>query len=176
MPLLLPLALIAVPLIEIALFVVVGGRIGLFATIAVVIVTAVAGAALLRRQGLAAIEEARRAAEAGHMPIGSVIDGLFLFAAGLLLLTPGFLTDAIGFLLFVRPLRRALAAWIWRRLVASGSVHVYAARSGPSPDAPRQRPGGAPVIEGDYVEIEETEAGDINDDEDGADRRRRGGG
>ncbi|HSM18867.1 MAG TPA: FxsA family protein, partial [Hyphomicrobiales bacterium] len=129
MPLLLPLLLIAVPLIEIALFVVIGGRIGLLATIAVVVVTALAGAALLRIQGLEVIAQARRSAEEGHMPIQPVVDGLFLFAAGLLLLTPGFLTDAIGFLLFVPPLRRRLAAWIWRRLLASDSFVVFTAHT-----------------------------------------------
>jgi len=172
MQILLPLALIAVPLIEIALFVVVGGRIGLLATIAVVVVTALAGAALLRLQGLEVVAQARRAAEEGHMPIRSVVDGLFLFAAGLLLLTPGFLTDAIGFLLFVPPLRRGLAAFIWRRLLASGSFVVFTARShGTGPAESGRRPsGGGRVIEGEYVEIDETDGGE---DKQAADRPRR---
>jgi len=164
---LLPLALIAVPLIEIALFVVIGGRIGLVATIAVVILTAASGAALLRLQGLEVIARARRAAEAGQMPIQSVVDGVFLFAAGLLLLTPGFLTDAIGFLLFVPPLRRALAAWIWRRLLDSGSFVVFTTGSNRTrPADGRGRPQRRPpiidgdVVEGDYVEIDETDARD----------------
>lgn len=162
---LLPLALIAVPLIEIALFVVVGGRIGILATIAVVVATAIAGAALLRLQGLEVIARARRAAEEGQMPIDSVVDGVFLFAAGLLLLTPGFLTDAIGFLLFVPPLRRRLAAWIWRRLLDSGSFIVFTARSGGGRGGDRHPPGRPPmtdgdVIEGEYVEIDESDPGE----------------
>jgi len=162
MPLLLPLALIAVPLIEIALFVVIGGRIGLLPTIAVVVITAVAGTALLRLQGMGVIEQARRAAEEGHMPIQSVVDGLFLFAAGLLLLTPGFMTDAIGFLLFIPPLRRSLAAWIWRRILTSSSFVVFTTHDqGAGPAGGGQRaPGGARVIEGEYVEIDETESGE----------------
>lgn len=172
MPILLPLALIAVPLIEIALFVVIGGRIGLLATIAVVIVTALAGAALLRLQGLEVIAQARRAAEEGHMPIQSVVDGLFLLAAGLLLLTPGFLTDAIGFLLFIPPLRRALAAWIWRRLLASGSYVVFTShRRGTGPAGGGRRPaGGGRVIEGEYVEIDETDSGEDREFTDGTTR------
>ena len=164
---LLPLALIAVPLIEIALFVVVGGRIGLLATVAVVVVTAMCGAALLRLQGLEVIAQARRAAEAGQMPIESIVDGVFLFAAGLLLLTPGFLTDSIGFLLFIPPLRRTLAAWMWRRLLASGAFVGFTARSGGAgPSSGDRRPRGHPpiidgdVIEGDYVEIDETDTSD----------------
>ena len=105
----LPIALIAVPLIEIALFVVIGGQIGLLATIAVVVATAVAGTMLLRHQGLAALEKARRSAEAGELPVAALVDAVFLFVAGLLLLTPGFLTDAFGLALFVPPLRGALA-------------------------------------------------------------------
>ena len=164
---LLSLTLIAVPLIEIALFVVVGGRIGLLATVAVVVVTAICGTALLRMQGLEAIAKARRAAEEGRMPIESVVDGLFLFAAGLLLLTPGFLTDAIGFLLFVPPLRRVLAAGIWRRLVASGSFTVFTTGSRAGFDADPGQPADGPrggasnieenVIEGEYAEIDETD-------------------
>jgi UPF0716 protein FxsA len=164
---LLPLALIAVPLIEIALFVVIGGRIGLLATIAVVIVTAMCGTALLRIQGLEVVARARRAAEAGQMPIQSVVDGVFLFAAGLLLLTPGFLTDAIGFLLFIPPLRRALAAWLWRRIIDSGSFVVFTASSDRTgPPGGQRRPQRRPptiegeVIEGDYVEVDETDARD----------------
>lgn len=164
MPILLPLALIAVPLIEIALFVVIGGRIGLLATIAVVVVTALAGTALLRLQGLEVIAQARRAAGEGHMPIQSVIDGLFLFAAGLLLLTPGFLTDAVGFVLFIPPLRRGLAAWIWQRLLASGSIAVFTTHSRGT------RPAGERVIEGEYVEIDEADRGE---DRQAADRPKR---
>lgn len=171
MPILLPLALIAVPLIEIALFVVIGGRIGLLATIAVVVVTAMAGTALLRLQGLEVIAQARRAAEEGRMPIQSVIDGLFLFAAGLLLLTPGFLTDAVGFVLFIPSLRRGLAAWMWRRLLDSGSFVVFTTHprdTGPAGGG--RRPPGGRVIEGEYVEIDETESGEDRSAADGTTR------
>ena len=86
-------AFIGVPLIEIALFIQVGGIIGLWPTIAVVIFTAVAGAALLRHQGLGALSRLQESLERGEAPLDPVFDGFCLLAAGMLLLTPGFFTD-----------------------------------------------------------------------------------
>ena len=154
----LPIALIAVPLIEIALFVVIGGQIGLLATIAVVVATAVAGTMLLRHQGLAALEKARRSAEAGELPVAARVDAVVLFVAGLLLLTPGFLTDAFGLALFVPPLRGALAGWAWRMLRAAGAVHVHG-RPGTGGEGGGARNGMGPVIEGHWREVEETPDG-----------------
>jgi UPF0716 protein FxsA len=151
----LPLLLIGVPLIEIALFVTIGGRIGLVATIAVVVITAVIGSVLLRHQGLAALARAQQAAEAGQMPVEPLVDAVFLFAAGLLLLTPGFLTDAIGFVFFVPAVRRAFAGWAWKALKASGSLHVYEMRGGGATDGDR-RNGGGPVIDGTYRDLDAT--------------------
>lgn len=147
--LILPLLLVAVPLAEIVLFVMIGGRIGVLATVAVVVATALAGAAMLRLQGLAILREVQRQLDAGRLPLGPLVDGLGLFAAGLLLLTPGFLTDAIGFLLLVPALRRRLAALVVRRLAASGRFTLHAA-AGPRRHG---RPGeDGPVIEADYRE------------------------
>lgn len=118
------LALIGVPLVEIAIFIEVGGRIGLTSTVAAVIVTAIAGSALLRHQGLATLDRGRKSLEAGHFPMAEVFDGLCLMFAGALLLTPGFLTDAVGLLLFVPALRRVLQRWAGRYLVNSGRIHA----------------------------------------------------
>ena len=85
-------AFIGVPLIEIALFIQVGGIIGLWPTIAVVILTAVAGAALLRHQGLGALSRLQETLDRGETPLDPVFDGFCLLAAGMLLLTPGFFT------------------------------------------------------------------------------------
>lgn len=151
--LLLPLLLIGVPLIEIALFVTIGGRIGLMATIAVVVITAVIGSALLRHQGLAALARAQQAAEAGKMPVEPLVDAVFLFAAGLLLLTPGFLTDAIGFVLFIPAVRRRFAGWAWQALRASSSLHVYETGSSGQPGGEGGQANG-PVIEGTYRDLD----------------------
>ena len=113
-------ALVVVPIVEIAVFIEVGGAIGLWPTLGIVVATAIAGAALLRHQGMATLARARVALARNEMPLREVIDGVFLLAAGLLLLTPGFVTDSAGFLLFVPGIRAILRALLARRLVVSG--------------------------------------------------------
>jgi UPF0716 protein FxsA len=144
---------IGVPLAEIALFVTIGGQIGLLATIAVVIITAICGTYLLRWQGFAVLQEARRATDAGEMPVRPVVDGVFLLIAGVLLLTPGFLTDTIGFLLFVPAIRRSVGSFIWNRLMASGSVTIVAERT-THRSAEYPHPGGD-TIEAEYADVTE---------------------
>jgi UPF0716 protein FxsA len=123
MPSILPFLLLAVPLAEIAVFVLVGSQIGVLPTIAMVIATAVAGAILLRIQGFGALTRIRAAMETGGMPGRELVHGLMIMIAGVLLLTPGFITDSIGLLLFVPPVRDA--AWRFLRsrvtIVGGGS-------------------------------------------------------
>jgi len=107
---------IGVPLIEIALFIQIGGIIGVWATIAIVILTAMAGSVLLRIQGLSALAHFQDSVARGEAPIASVFDGFCLLAAGMLLLTPGFFTDILGFLLFTPALRRGLKNYLSHRL------------------------------------------------------------
>lgn len=104
------LALVALPAIEIALFVVVGGRIGLWWTLAVTLATAVLGVMVLRRQGVAALAQVQAEIARGRDPARALGHGALLVAAGLLLAAPGFLTDALGLLLLVRPVRAAVLA------------------------------------------------------------------
>ncbi len=144
MPLILLAAFIAVPLIEIGVFIEVGGWLGLWPTLTVIVLTAMLGAGLLRAQGLATLARARAEADRGVLPVREVFDGLCLLLAGALLLTPGFVTDGLGFLLFVPAFRAALAAAIMAR------VHVAAARraSGPKPE----------FIDGEWEEVPEPPA------------------
>lgn len=118
------LAFIGIPLIEIALFIEVGGAIGTPATIAVVIGTAFLGAWMLRRQGVSTAQTAQAKLQRGEMPVEQAFDGMFLVFAGGLLLTPGFLTDAIGFSLFIPQIRAALRSRIVERAKRSGSFHM----------------------------------------------------
>ena len=138
-------AFIAVPLIEIGLFVQVGGAIGLWPTLAVVLVTAMAGTALLRRQGLDALARVQQSMEKGEAPLEPVFDGFCLLAAGMLLLTPGFFTDAIGFALFIPPLRHALLGLIAARVQVHG--HASAHHSG------RNSAHVGDIIDGDWQDI-----------------------
>ena len=102
------LAFLLVPLAEIYLLISVGGAIGAGWTIALVVFTALAGAALVRAQGFATLARARAQLARGQPPALEMLEGLLLFAAGALLLTPGFFTDAVGFALLLPPLRRGL--------------------------------------------------------------------
>ena len=125
---LLILLFVAVPIAEIYLLLEVGGVIGALPTIGLVVFTAVVGAALVRAQGFSTIQQVRRTMDAGELPAVAIIEGIFLLLAGALLLTPGFLTDAIGFCCLVPPLRRAvIVRFIESRIVGT---HRAAARRG----------------------------------------------
>lgn len=101
------LLFVVVPIVEIWLFLTVGGRIGVLNTILVVILTAAAGAFLVRQQGMAALKRAQLAMGQGQVPGNELMDGVMILAAGLLMLTPGFFTDTVGFLLLI-PATRAI--------------------------------------------------------------------
>ncbi len=118
------LALIGVPVIEIAVFIEIGGRIGLWWTVGLVVLTAVIGTALLRHQGLSTLARARASLDQGKLPVRELLDGVCLLIAGALLLTPGFVTDAVGALLLVPPLRWPLQVWAVRWIMTHGSVTV----------------------------------------------------
>ncbi|MBF0219587.1 MAG: FxsA family protein [Gammaproteobacteria bacterium] len=106
--LLLPLFII-IPIIEIYLLLSVGSIIGVFPTIALIFATAMLGVTLLRHQGLATLKRAQEALQRQEIPTTLLIEGVMILIAGLLLITPGFFTDSIGFLLLLPPLRRRLA-------------------------------------------------------------------
>ncbi len=110
----LPLLLLAMPILEISVFVLVGQRIGLLPTIAGVVATAISGAILLRIQGFAVLRRLQQASADGGLPVTALADGFFIFVAALLLLTPGFVTDTLGLLLFIPAVRNAI-----RRAIAS---------------------------------------------------------
>ncbi|MHA1114188.1 MAG: FxsA family protein, partial [Alphaproteobacteria bacterium] len=125
MALFLLLAFILVPIIEIATFIEVGGWIGLWPTLAVVVATAVAGTWLLRLQGMATLARGRAALANQVFPADALFDGLCLVVAGALLLTPGFVTDAIGLLLFLPPIRAWLRHLARRHLVQAGATWTW---------------------------------------------------
>ena len=105
MPLLILLILIGLPLAEISLFIEVGGQIGAGSTIALTILTAVAGLALARLQGFAVMARMQESMARGQPPVGELVHGFFLFLGGVFLLIPGFLTDSLGVLLLLPPVR-----------------------------------------------------------------------
>ncbi|MGB0920333.1 MAG: FxsA family protein [Alphaproteobacteria bacterium] len=116
---------IGVPVAEIGLFIEVGGWIGLWPTLVTVILTALIGTALLRAQGFSVMTRAQEALNRGEVPVDEGVHGVFLLVAGLLLLTPGFLTDAIGFALFIPPLRLAIGRKIWQAIQNSPNFQMH---------------------------------------------------
>ena len=104
------LAILALPFVEIAGFVVIGGRIGVLATLAWVVLTGMLGLGLIRRQGLDALRRARAALRRGESPTAELADAALVSLAGVLLLLPGFVTDAFGLVLALPPVRRRVVA------------------------------------------------------------------
>lgn len=118
MPLiLLPIIFLGLPLIEIAGFVLIGNAIGLWPTLALVILTSLIGAVLLRRQGVSVLQEANRESQEGKLPGRSLVSGAMVVVAGVLLILPGFFTDIIGLLLFIPPVRHFIWSLIGKRVV-----------------------------------------------------------
>ncbi len=112
------LMFLALPFIEIAGFVIVGSEIGVLATLGLIVLSAVLGFALLRRQGLSLLNQMKTETTAGRAPEREIIHGTLLIFAGILLIIPGFLTDIIGLLLFI-PFVRDL---IWNRFLRNRVV------------------------------------------------------
>jgi UPF0716 protein FxsA len=135
-----PIALLAVPIVEIATFLVVGQWIGIGWTLAGILITAVLGTILLRRQGLDLMAQARREVDAGRVPAKELADGVMLLVAGILLLTPGFVTDAIGFSLFLPPVRAAIRSFVMARVQVVGPGSMGGMGRKPFDDPPPPHP------------------------------------
>ena len=160
-----PILFIGVPVIEIGLLIEIGGRIGALYTIALIIFTALLGSWLLRQQGFSLLNKIQSDMSENKLPGRELVHGVLIIVAGVLLLTPGFATDAIGFLLFIPAVRDFL--WTFgvgnflkrrARFTASNGPQ----KSQPSFDAPNSfkntsvRETEKPVIdldETDYVDI-----------------------
>ncbi len=151
------LIMIAVPIGEIAVFIQAGDIFGLWITLGVVVLTAIIGTAFLRFQGLGVLRRVQESLARGDMPVGEMFDGLCLLVAGALLLTPGFITDSVGFVLLITPLRRTIATQIAGYLLRSGRAASWSsgeARGMHGHHAPHNgsHQGGV-VIDGDYEHV-----------------------
>ncbi len=103
---------LVVPLIEVSLFILVGGEIGIMPTVALCAASAVVGGLLVRHQGLQTLARLQDRLRAGEMPTDELVEGAAILAAGILLIVPGFFTDVIGFILLVPRMRRWTIAWL----------------------------------------------------------------
>ena len=151
MPLVILTVFIGVPIIEIVIFIEAGGYIGLGATLALVILTAIIGTELLRAQGMRALHRAQAHLDRDELPVDEVFTGLCLLLAGALLLTPGFLTDAVGFALFLPLVRGFIGGRVIAALSRRGGISVNGRPVGGEGDAGNGGPG--TVIEGEYADL-----------------------
>lgn len=140
--------LVAVPIIEIALFIQVGGAIGMWPTLAIVILTALAGTILLRAQGTATLQKLQNSVADGQNPMTPIAHGALILIAGVLLLTPGFFTDAFGLSLMIPPLRTAFIKAGAARLAGKTTV-AFTQGDGGGPSAHTPPPQGD-IVDGEY--------------------------
>ena len=140
---LLLLIFLIVPIIEIYVLIEVGSYVGALTTVALVVLTALVGATLMRAQGFATLQRVQAEVNAGEVPALTMMEGLLILIAGALLLTPGFVTDAIGFSLLVPPWRRAMVRSFAGNVITAGFSGM------------RGRPGsgfgGGSVIDGEFT-------------------------
>jgi UPF0716 protein FxsA len=174
MPLLILLIFIALPIAEIAVLIKVSDAITLLPTLALIILTAVLGVALLRQQGLSSIARAQQTLAEGRLPVDSVVDAVALVISGAFLLTPGLITDTLGFLLLIPAFRHGLARLMIDKAKKSDNIHVDMFGMGMGSDSEsntdarqshRRPPFGTdrpsrgqkdgPVIDGEAVEIDD---------------------
>ncbi|MGV6849841.1 MAG: FxsA family protein [Marinibacterium sp.] len=149
------LAFLLVPLIEIGLFIQVGGAIGLWPTLAIVVITAVIGTWLVRSQGRLALQRLGTSFADLRDPTQPLAEGAMILFAGALLLTPGFFTDAVGFALLVPPVRAAIYRFVAARVQVQ-SFGAGMAQDGPfGPARPRPGPGAGSgdIIDGEYTDL-----------------------
>ncbi len=143
-----PFLLLIIPIVEIGVFIAIGDRIGIFYTLMLILVTAVLGSILLRLEGFRVLGQIREQMNAGRMPTKELTNGVMIVIAGILLLTPGFVTDTIGFLLFLPPVRAAIRTFLASRIKintfggGAGFDNDSRFRTGPPPDD-----GDGPVVD-----------------------------
>ncbi len=140
MPLL--LLFVIMPILEMWVLIEVGSRIGTLPTIALVFLTAMIGLALLRRQGFSTLARANKRMESGQLPAQEMVEGIFLAVGGALLLTPGFVTDILGFTCLIPGLRQWVIGLLLKRVIfRSGFQAGHRPSSGPHSDD---------IIEGEF--------------------------
>lgn len=147
---------VIVPLMEVYAFITVGEEIGVLQTLLLCVLTAMIGGFLVRKQGLETLFNAQGKMRRGELPVADLFDGFCLIVAGALLLTPGFVTDTVGFLLLIPPLRSRLRSYLAKH--KKFTVHT----AGQYREARRPHDNGTVdegVIEGDYETVSKDSGG-----------------
>ena len=149
---------IGVPLIEIYLFIQVGGLIGALPTVLLVIITAFLGVSMLRAQGFQTMAKFQQEVSTGQLPANTMLEGVALIFGGALLLTPGFMTDTIGFLCLIPFTRQTIIAWLIKNMnvttrFSTGMGPGFDPRQGPRHS--HRTPHDPNVIEGEFKETDQ---------------------
>lgn len=164
-PLLL-LLFIFVPIIEIGLFIQVGGFLGLWPTIGLVLLTAFVGASLVRSQGIRTLINVQQRVQRGELPAQQIVEGVMLAVSGVLLLTPGFMTDALGMVVLLPAPRALLAKYVMSKVVVKGAnAFQQGSFYGQQDNNPfgSQRSDQGDTFEGEYERKDEDKKDDSND-------------
>ena len=164
------LALLCVPLLELYVIIRVADSVGPGQTILLLIVVSVVGAWMVRRSGLGVLSQIRARLDRGELPAGELVDGLLILIAGALMLTPGFITDVVGLLLLFFPTRLVVRSLLVRRFARRINLHGWTAGPaagfgfGYTSGGGRRRPGGRDVDAGREVGTGEQAAQDEDGD------------
>ena len=151
------LLFIAMPVLEMWVLINVGSQIGALATIALVLLTALIGVGLLREQGLETLLRGRRKLQSGELPTGEIAEGLILAVSGALLLTPGFITDVLGFLGLAKPTRVILARKLIENIILKGSHQSNFRATSQGSDGEKSINESRDIIDGESWEREDLE-------------------
>lgn len=146
------LLFVLIPIAEMWLLITVGSQIGAVPTIGLVLLTAVAGAGLLREQGFATLWKGRQKLQGGELPTTEIAEGIILAVSGALLLTPGFVTDIIGFAGLIPPIRVMVATRIMKNMLVMGSQGARFQAGMGQPDAQSRGSTDGETIEGEAWE------------------------
>jgi UPF0716 protein FxsA len=120
--------LILVPLLELYILIKIGGYLGAFQTVALVVLAALLGIVLVRLEGLRTLQKIRQSLSQGIVPAEEMVDGVLIFVGGILLIIPGVLTDLFALVLFIPYTRTIFKRWLRRRfdrMIASGNVRLH---------------------------------------------------
>jgi len=151
---------VIIPMLEIMVFMQVGREVGFFTTLFLAFLTAIIGGAIVRHQGMQTIVSMRTAMDRGKIPLSEIFDGFCLVAAGAMLITPGFVTDTLGFSLLIPPVRTLLREVIrkhtnWYAEGEAGQRYRnHSTHSGNAHSSPFADPHGD-IIEGEYENLDE---------------------
>lgn len=152
--------LMSLPLLEIGLLIKVGGMIGFWPTLGIIVLTAMLGGAIIVQNGFSSALRIQEAMLRGEAPLGPILESAMVVAAGVLLITPGLIADSVGLLLLVPPLRRLAARSFARAMFGLEQPQRPSGTRPERPEAdatrqPRGTSGDGPVIEGEFERLDE---------------------